>query len=238
MSNIITIIKKIFNTFLTPRYYKIYLKINKKIKNKNRFFNIFSKLWFLPSVQNLQYWHKVKNIDERHGIKHYSRFTGGSKELIFEIKKYCRKNYKILDIGCNVGRYLNYLSDRSYNNLYGVDINREAISYAKKNKKLNLKCSSIENYLLQKKNNYFDITYTHGATIELIKPTFNIISEISRVTKLYTIFLISENGHAYPRFWRYEFTKHNYNIVSVERIIKKKTDYGSLIILKKNKICI
>jgi SAM-dependent methyltransferase len=229
----ILMIKKIFNTFLTPRYYMFYLNLNKHIKNKNRFFKLFSKLWFVPSIDHLKYWYDVKSTDNRHGIIHYSRFTHGSKNLVAEIKKYSKKNFKILDICCNVGRYLNYLNNCGYENLYGVDINKDAISYAKRNRNLNLQHSSIESFLLKKKNNYFDVTYTHGATIELIKPTFNIIAEISRVTKLYTIVLISENGHAYPRFWRYEFEKNNYNVISVKKLTTKKKDYVSLIVLKK-----
>jgi SAM-dependent methyltransferase len=229
----IIIIKKIFNTFLTPRYYTFYLNLDKNINNKNKIFNLFSKLWFVPSINHLKYWYNVKGTDNRHGIIHYSRFTHGSKNLVDEIIKYSKKNFKILDICCNTGRYLNYLSNYGYKNLYGVDINKDAISHAKKNRKLNLKHSAIENYLLKKKDNYFDITYTHGATIELVKPTFNIIAEISRVTKLYTIIIIWENDHSFPRFWRYEFKKNNYNIVSIKKLTTKKKGYTSLMVLKK-----
>ena len=112
---------------------------------------------------------------------------------------------------------MNYLNNHGYKNLYSVDINKDAISYAKRNNKLNLKHSSIKNYLLKKKN-YFNVAYTHGATIKLIKPTFN---------------TISENGHTYPRFSRYEFEKNNYNVISIEKLIAKKKDCVSLIVYKK-----
>ena len=43
----------------------------------------------------------------------------------------------------------------------------------------------------------------------MTKPTFPLISHVSRVLKNdgYFILLIVENGHSYPRFWRYEFKK-------------------------------
>jgi SAM-dependent methyltransferase len=232
----IIVIKKIFNTFLTPRYYKFYINIKKNINNKNKFFNLLSRLWFVPSVNDLKYWRNVKSTDNRHGIVHYSKFSTGSKDLIAKIKKYSKKDSKILDLCCNVGRYLNFLNSKGYKNLYGVDINKDAISIAKKNMRLNLTCSPIENYLLKQKNNYFDITYTHGATIELIKPTFNLVSEITRITKLYVIILISEIYH-YPRFWRYEFQKNNFNIIDIKILNNTSKDFRSLIIFKKNKLC-
>jgi hypothetical protein len=107
---------------------------------------------------------------------------------------------------------LNYLNNHSYKNLYSVDINKDAISYAKRNNKLNLKHSPIKNYLLKK--NYFNVAYANGATIKLIKLTFNIISE---------------NGHTLPilDFRDMNLKKNNYNVISIEKLItKKKIAFG------------
>ena len=64
-----------------------YLNLDKRIKNKNRFFNLFSKLWFVPSINHLKYWHNVKITDNMHGIIHYSRFIHVSKNLAAKILK-------------------------------------------------------------------------------------------------------------------------------------------------------
>ena len=66
---------------------------------------------------------------------------------------------------------------------------------------------TAENYLDNKDDNYFDVTYSLGASLELIPSHYNLVYNISRITKKYHICLINENGHAYPRFWRYEFKK-------------------------------
>src|SRR3989344_1309221 len=46
-----------------------------------------------------------------------------------------RKNNNILDFGCGMGYFLNFLKLQGFFNLWGVDIARTAISYAKNNYK-------------------------------------------------------------------------------------------------------
>ncbi len=41
------------------------------------------------------------------------------------------KDLSVLDIGCGLGQTLNFLKERGYTNLYGVDINEEAIQACK-----------------------------------------------------------------------------------------------------------
>ena len=233
------LIKKTINTFLTPKYNFFYFNVDKKYLKKKKpnknFFYFFSKLWFIPSIENSRYWMNVKLDDKIHGAQHYLKFTKNSKDLIKAIIKYSRKEDKILDLCCNVGRYLNYLKKKNYKKLYGVDINKEAILNTKKNiRNVNFTCSSLENYLLKKKNNYFDVLYTHGATLELVKPTFDVISEICRITSKYIIVLIHEHAHKYPRFWRYEFKKNKFKLVSEKKFGIELFNQTSLLVFKKN----
>ena len=72
------------------------------------------------------------------------------------------------------------------------------------------------------------MTFSLGASLELIPSHFNLIHHISRITKKYHICLINENGHAYPRFWRYEFKKY-FSTCNYENLANKRT----LFILKK-----
>jgi len=82
--------------------------------------------------------------------------------------------------------------------------------------------------LFNSKDNFYDILFSRGASVELIPPTFDLIKEISRVTKNFVILFISENGHAYPRFWRYEFKKNNMKL-----IFNKKYKSDTLLVFKK-----
>jgi SAM-dependent methyltransferase len=230
--------KKIINTFLTPRWRYIYKNFNSRfVKNKknNILFYILSKFWFMPHDYTYRYWHNA-NIYSNHYFTHYLKLNSQARILINQIKKYSSKNGKILDLGCNIGRHLSELKKLGYSNLYGVDIGKIPISKSKKFflnlKKVKNVCSSFEEYLFKTPNNFFNLIYTHGATIELVKPTFSLISQLCRVLDNdgYLVFIIDENGHSYPRFWRYEFKLNNLSILKVNNISKNHT----LFVLKKN----
>ena len=140
------------------------------------------------------------------------------------LTKYAKKDDKILDICCNVGRMLSKLKSKRYANLNGFDINDLAIKNSKKIfnnlKNANMKSSSAELFLESAKNNSYDITYTLGASIELLPPTYDVVKNIHRITKKYFICLINTEGHRYPRFWEYEFKKCGFKIL--EKINLKK----------------
>ena len=233
-------LKKIKNTFLTPYWNSYYIKKNNIITendiikfNKYKSF-LLKYLWFFPNLESHKYWYSAKKND-KHGFDKYLKPNKDAKIFLNEIIKRTKdKESKILDLCCNVGRHLNILKKSGYKNLYGFDVNALAIKKMKtlfKNlNRIQVAHSPAESYLLKTQDNFFDIIFTHGATVELIPSTFSLIKEVSRVTNDLAIFLIQENGHAYPRFWRYEFRKNNMNL-----IYDKKLESGlSLLVFKKN----
>ncbi len=233
------LLKKIKNTFFTPHWKNYYIKKSNiieqnKILKFNKYKNFLLKyLWFLPNFESHKYWCNAEEND-KHGYNNYLEPNEDAQLLLNEVTKRSKdKKIKILDLCCNVGRHLNALNKIGYSNLYGVDINKLAIQKMKtiyKNlNSANISYKSAESYLINTKDNFFDLIYTHGATVELIQPTFPIVNEVCRVTKNYVIFLIQENGHAYPRFWRYEFKKNKMDL-----IYHKDCSGLSLLVYKKN----
>lgn len=125
--NLLIFLKKIINTFLTPSWGGIYQNYNlnfaKNLKN-TKLFQLLSKFWFLLYYLSIRYWHYA-DINSQHYYNHYLSLDYKSNLLIKIIKKYSpSKNNKILDLGCNVGRHLNFLKIAGYKNLYGVDIGK------------------------------------------------------------------------------------------------------------------
>ena len=56
-----------------------------------------------------------------------------TKNILFELQKLnMKKNVKILEIGCNAGKNLEFLRRNGYTNLTGIDINKHAFDYMKK----------------------------------------------------------------------------------------------------------
>lgn len=226
---IIIFLKKFKNTFLTPRYSLNNLR--KFYNNKSLLLRVICRIfWFLPSSSQFRYWNNAEILD--HGYKKFIEMDFLSEKILETIIKYSNEDEKILDICCNIGRVLNALSLKGYKNLYGFDINSVAIDRSKKEFKfaenVNVTADYAESYLTKQEDNKFDVTFSLGASLELIPSHFNLIHHISRITKKYHICLINENGHAYPRFWRYEFKKY-FSTCNYENLANKRT----LFILKK-----
>ena len=230
---ILIYIKKTCNTFLIIKIIKKDYKNN--FEKKLYFLEYISKfLWFIPNNYQKRYWY-FADKNQKHDYTKYIHMSGSTNKFVNEIKNYSNSKDKLLDICCNVGRFLDDLNKGGFNDLYGFDINLKAINEMQKifpninHKKI--KCATAEEYLSSVDDNFFDITYTYGATIELIHPSFPLIKQISRITKKYFICNISENGHAYPRFWRYEFKKNKFKIV---KSTLSKDSETTLFVLKKN----
>lgn len=226
---ILIFLKKFRNTFLTPRY--SLKNLVKFYNNKNLLLRIVSKIiWFLPNNSQFRYWNNAEKLD--HGYKKFIVMDNLSEKILETVVKYSNKDDKILDICCNVGRVLNALTLKGYRNLYGFDINTVAVNRSKKefnfDDDVKIVADYAENYLTNQEHEKFDVTFSLGASLELIPSHFDLIYNISRITKKYHICLINEDGHAYPRFWRYEFKKY-FSACNYENLDNKRT----LFVLKK-----
>src|SRR3989338_4703446 len=65
-----------------------------------------------------------KNLPECY----YATGQERSEALYQVVKRYAGVSASILELGCNVGRNLDYLFSKGYKDLTGVDINEKAIS--------------------------------------------------------------------------------------------------------------
>ena len=217
-----TFFKKIKNSFLIPRTHNFLINnndynlvLNHKYKEtllKKILLKIF---YFYPRLKEESEW-ADGNTGKYRDFTNFKALRPFADELtlnkIIELTK--DLNSPILDLGCNQGRYLKYLHDKGFRNLYGVDIMRTAIDHMKKNNSYmyqnsNISIDFFQRYLPKIKNDFFFNTFTIGASIELIHPSYDLIKEMVRVTKKNIILLISEDGHWYPRFYIYEFKKNN-----------------------------
>lgn len=73
--------------------------------------------------------------------------------MIKNIAKYLKKDARILDAGCGTGGTIQFLKKAGFANVYGVDVNKNAIRYCKKRAIKNIKIGNINN-LAFKKNNF------------------------------------------------------------------------------------
>lgn len=127
----------------------------------------------------------------------------------------------ILDMGCNVGRHLDYLFGQGYRNLRGVDWSSAAIRdmagrYPDMHAGSRLTSASFQDFLASDPEPV-ELVYTRGATFELVHPGFPLIRHVCRIAKRHVVLVISEAGHAYPRFWEYEFAREGFELAHLRR---------------------
>lgn len=125
-----------------------------------------------------------RNNDNKEFNKRYIKKFGTTKNKINKnFYKYFKKNFKFLEIGCNVGMQLKIINKSGFKNLYGIDIQQRAINEARKNLKSN-------NFIKNKSNkisfpdNSFDVVLTNDVLIHMNKNILkSTIKEIYRVSK-------------------------------------------------------
>ncbi len=95
------------------------------------------------------------------------------------------RNYKILEIGCNVGVKLQILKNMGFKNLYGLEMNPTAFNIAKKNNpSITFFNSTIEDF--NSEGEQFDIVFTYAVLIHQNPIALeSIIHKIMTLTKKY-----------------------------------------------------
>jgi len=243
--------RKVMNTFLTPTFlwgyvikdYSLFLSKQGEKQNKFIFFlNVLTNkiFWFWPSLSAASSW-RDRSFDDVMGAHIYTEIDESGALLMKEVvSRASATDAVFLDLGCNVGRFLNCLAKKGYRNINGVDIGKVAIesmgeTFPALSGINSVKLQTMQEYLLSTDTNTIDIVYTHGATIELIPATFPLVTEICRICKKYVVLMINENGHLFPRFWEYEFKKNKFDLVKLERPFRDKGNVAgnSLMVFKK-----
>ena len=107
------------------------------------------------------------------------------------------RSMKILEVGSNVGIQLVFLKRMGFKNLYGIEINREAIEFSKS---ITKNIDIIEGSVLDIpfRNNYFDLVFTSGVLIHISPDNIKkAMEEIHRCAKKY--------------IWGFEYYAENYS---------------------------
>lgn len=136
------------------------------------------------------------------------------------IKERIKNKDKILELGCGIGRNLSYLEKQGYSNLFGVDINQEAITLSTETyenlRKLqkNLVCSSLETGLKGYEDIDFNLIFTMCCLMH-IHPAVEeeVFDQIARITKDYLLTIEMETSihdTHFPRNYKKIFEARNF----------------------------
>ena len=201
---IVTFLRKPFNTWIVPIFYDE----SKAIKD--------AEIWKSQRYYKSEFYKELESPLQ--------------KLYIAYIKNNTSKKDKILDICCNQGRHLRGLHNLGYQYLYGVDIMGEAIDILKQSKEdleggIVAESDMAQLYIKNQDEKFFDYAITYSATIELMNPGFKIFEELHRIIAKGFIFVLNENEHSYPRFYRYQIKSSGFKIKNIEKLSKSLNLY-------------
>jgi len=158
-----------------------------------------------------RYWRQPRDSGNR--PQDYISGEERSRFLVEVVSRYCPPDARILEIGCNVGRNLNYLFLAGFRNLEGIEISRSAVQLLKTTYPGMARCARIHNCPVEDviksfKKDAFDLVLTM-AVLELLHPHSKwIFPEMARITKDTLITIEDEKSVSwgiFPRNYKNEF---------------------------------
>ena len=231
-------VERVVNTFLQIHpLWDIVIKYDSFYDQQttNLLRRVFLKfLWFWPRLREAEEW-RDGAIGKRRDPSHFVHIDKKEHMFMDEVVA-CTPglNDPILDLGCNCGRFLNYLRERCYTNLHGVDISSAArdhmdVVFPELAKIVHFKCATFQEYLSYQTDLSVETVFSRGATVELVHPSFPLIKHICRICRSNVIFMIRETGHSYPRFWEWEFNSHGFYLARAQRPAVAGTEISLLV---------
>ena len=135
-------------------------------------------------------------------------------------QNYLDKDGKILEIGCNSGRNLDFLYKHGYKNLNGIEINNDAVKLMKQEFPEMTSCSSIhegsvESIIPEMKSRSYDLVYTMAVFEHIHSDSNFIFEEVARIADKYIITIEDEkttwSWRHFPRNYKEIFENTNDN---------------------------
>lgn len=160
--------------------------------------------------------------------------SAGALRFAAILKETIPNDTRVLDMCCNQGRFLRFLSDAGHKQgLYGFDIMKPAVDYfydthSAEMPGIEIQTSDAGDYFRKTADGAFDYLITYSAALELIHPKNDIFAHMNRICTKGAVLAINENGHAYPRFWRTAFKRAGFVIERAEKV-----DVFTLFVLRK-----
>ena len=207
--------RKIYNTIFTNKKFRhIYLKLVTFLATYG------ISAFFSPSViYARERWQKQGTAGSLVNPETYIKEDNSITELFKDVLAYVDKSSPILEIGCNVGRALNYLYGHGYRNLTGIEIGKEAVELMKTtfpevyhNSKIII--GDAPEVIKELDINGYDLVFCHSVLVN-IHPRYNhLFKEMGRVSKKFILTLENEGTcTAYPRNFKKMIERQGYKMI-------------------------
>ncbi len=149
------------------------------------------------------YWEQP--LDGTNTPKDY--LVGEEKSTYLFNKIGALKENSILEIGCNVGRNLNYLYQKGFNSLSGIEISKNAIdemkaSYRTTYDKVLIHNTSVEDFFMSSNEDRYDLIFTMAVLEHIHTDSDWIFEKMVETTNRYIITIEDERSISWKHFPR------------------------------------
>jgi SAM-dependent methyltransferase len=226
----------LFPLVIRDRHYDRVLKSRPRTFTDNVQRALEKLLWFWPRVIDATPW-AAGSIGKPQTPLNYTTIDQDARVLLEWVERVSPdRNAPILDLGCNCGRHIVHLAERGYQKVTGVDAMGAAIAlFAERSPEVfrerEIHHDLFQRFLLSQPDGRFELTYSHGATIEMVHPSFDIVAHLCRVTRRHICLILHERD-AFPRDWLTQFAKKGFVLLHGERPMSPDSR-ASLIILRR-----
>ncbi len=153
---------------------------------------------------------KLHRFYERSSAGSPAAFLSGEARsllLVELIRRYSNPRSNIIEIGCNVGRNLNYLYHAGFRRLEGVEINKSAVemlrsSYPDMAAETLIHTGPVEEVITDFAQGEFDVVFTMTVLMHIHPDSEWIFREMVRVTRDLLITIENEHGLSWNHFPR------------------------------------
>lgn len=209
-------------SFLKPVLRPIYCKIH----------YLYKRITYHPRSRNelYQYWKHPWKFDNSNLPEGYLKPKERSLFLLKIMKPYANSNEKILEIGCNVGRNLNFLFLEGFKKLEGIEINQKAVqllnqSYPEMVRYAKIYNLPVEEIIKEFKDCEFGIVFTMAVLEHIHTDSEWIFTEMVRITEKYLITIEDERALSWRHFPRkYKKIFEHYGMKQIQEFSCNQVD--------------
>ena len=193
-------------------------------------------LWFWPRVVDATAW-ATGQPGKPQTPENYKEIDAHALLLLDWVKRVCPDgDAPIADIGCNCGRHIIELASAGYRNLTGVDAMGSALAMFEARAPTVFAQAKIhhdlfQRFLMRQPDRHFDTIYSHGSTIELVHPSFDVVAHMGRITRGHICLILTE-GEYFRRDWLGQFARRGFLPIHIERVTNPENG-SNLVVLRR-----
>ncbi len=170
-------------------------------------------------------WQHQGEADSRVSPRTYTVFDDSVEKLFQEVIPLLNPESRILEIGCNAGRNLNYLYQKGFRHLTGIEIGRKAIglfsqTFPEALRSTHTIVGNAVEVIRRMETGAYDLVFTHSVLVNIGADHNDFFGQMTRICRGYILTLESEGSwNVFPRNFQRMFERNGYAMVSYRFLV-------------------